>query len=661
MASPPRKRRQDALLGIHFDFHALPGQTVPTLWRPETYAEMLDAVRPDFVQCDTKGHAGLSSYPTCAGHRALLDDRIDILRMMRDETARRNIPLYAHHSGIYDQMAAQTHPDWRAVGPDGTPCNDVVSVFSPFADQLLLPQLRELAGSYRLDGAWIDGECWAARVDYSHWALDAYRNAGHHLPPPHPDQPGYDDYREFCRQGFKTYVQHYLDAIHREFPDFQITSNWMWSAYMPEQDVDGVDFLSGDYSSTNSVLSARTHGRILEARRRPWDLMAWGHQAIPCSWTTRNRQTKCTAQYCQEAAMILAMGGTFEFFNIHYGCGGAIQQWAIPTWRQTADFCRQRSRCLHASIRPEIGVLFPCDRNSSSSDRLYGGAPGLPRLTAWLNLLQDAQLSTKVILQHQLDDPDLLRRFKAIVIPSATTLQPTAIGNLLNFTHNGGALLLDLPALPPFAPHLGCQPEPAARHLIFVHDGDRDGNGALAAGETDATLQLNPTSAQAVADLYLDNLPEPSLRRDAACVRTLGHGRLASLALDLATFYQDNRSPAIRRFLLNLLLHHLHVTPDVTVSGSHFAELTVTDAPDGTLLVNLINLAGEHQVACVRAYDEIPPLPPLTVTFSPALPPVSVLQLPENRPLELHRHPDGSASVTVPSLDIHTVLATTLA
>lgn len=57
----------------------------------------------------------------------------------------------------------------------------------------------------------------------------------------------------------------------------------------------------------------------------------------------------------------------------------------------------------------------------------------------------------------------------------------------------------------------------------------------------------------------------------------------------------------------------------------------------------------------------VPPLPPLTVTFSPALTPVSVLQLPENRPLELHRHPDGSASVTVPSLDIHTVLATTLA
>ncbi|MGN0879239.1 MAG: alpha-L-fucosidase [Oligosphaeraceae bacterium] len=657
MASTPRKRRQDALLGIHFDFHALPGQTVPTLWRPETYAEMLDAVQPDFVQCDTKGHAGLSSYPTRVGHRALLDDRIDILRMMRDETARRNIPLFAHHSGIYDQMAAQTHPDWRAVGPDGTPSSDVVSVFSPFAEQLLLPQLRELAADYRLDGAWIDGECWAARVDYSHWALEAYQNAGNTLPPPRPGDPGYDDYREFCRQGFKDYVQRYLDAIHREFPHFQITSNWMWSAYMPEQDTDGVDFLSGDYSSTDSVLSARTHGRILEARRRPWDLMAWGHQAIPCSWTTRNRQTKCAAQYCQEAAMILAMGGAFEFFNIHYGCGGAIQQWAIPTWRQTADFCRQRSRCLHASIRPEIGVLFPCDRNSPDADRLYGGAPGLPRLTAWLNLLQDAQLSTKVILQHQLDDPTFLSRFKAIVIPAAHTLPPTAIGSLLDFTRHGGALLLDLPALNPFAPHLGCQPEPAARHLVFVHDGD----GALAAGETDASLQLNPTSAHPVADLYLDNLLEPALRRDAACVQPLGSGRLAALALDLAHFYQNNRSPAIRRFLLNLLLRHLRVTPDVAVTGSHFAELTVTDAPDGTLLVNLINRAGEHQVTCVRAYDEIPPLPPLTVTFSPALAPVSVLQLPENRPLELRRHPDGSASVTVPSLDIHTVLVTTLA
>ena len=112
----PKKRNQSAF-GIHFDFHAMPEDTVPELWKPEYYAEMLDAVKPDFVQCDTKGHAGLSSYPTEVGTRANL--ACDILQMMRQETAKRDIALYGHHSGLYDQKAAADHPDWAVVDADG--------------------------------------------------------------------------------------------------------------------------------------------------------------------------------------------------------------------------------------------------------------------------------------------------------------------------------------------------------------------------------------------------------------------------------------------------------------------------------------------------------------------------------------------------------------
>ena len=85
------KKRKDSFFGIHFDFHAMDGQVVPSVWRPDVYEEMLDAVKPDYVQCDTKGHAGYSSYPTKVGVRAAMRDGIDILRFMRDATAARNI------------------------------------------------------------------------------------------------------------------------------------------------------------------------------------------------------------------------------------------------------------------------------------------------------------------------------------------------------------------------------------------------------------------------------------------------------------------------------------------------------------------------------------------------------------------------------------------
>ena len=45
-----KKRRADSFFGIHFDFHAMPGQTVCDDFRPDVVARALDAIKPDFVQ-----------------------------------------------------------------------------------------------------------------------------------------------------------------------------------------------------------------------------------------------------------------------------------------------------------------------------------------------------------------------------------------------------------------------------------------------------------------------------------------------------------------------------------------------------------------------------------------------------------------------------------
>ncbi len=92
------KKRKDCFLGIHFDFHAMPGEEVPAIYCPELYGAMLDAVHPDYIQCDTKGHPGLSSYPTKVGNRAKIKDGIDILRMMRDATAK------TRHSALWSSF-----------------------------------------------------------------------------------------------------------------------------------------------------------------------------------------------------------------------------------------------------------------------------------------------------------------------------------------------------------------------------------------------------------------------------------------------------------------------------------------------------------------------------------------------------------------------------
>ncbi|MEJ7902216.1 MAG: hypothetical protein WKF63_10235, partial [Thermomicrobiales bacterium] len=54
----------DAFFGIHYDLHAHAGDT--ELGREltvEHLVERLERVRPDWIQCDCKGHEGFTSWP----------------------------------------------------------------------------------------------------------------------------------------------------------------------------------------------------------------------------------------------------------------------------------------------------------------------------------------------------------------------------------------------------------------------------------------------------------------------------------------------------------------------------------------------------------------------------------------------------------------------
>ena len=42
-----------------------------------------------------------------------------------------------------------------------------MSFFKPYVDELLIPQLKEIIDLYDVEGVWIDGDCWAAKLDWS--------------------------------------------------------------------------------------------------------------------------------------------------------------------------------------------------------------------------------------------------------------------------------------------------------------------------------------------------------------------------------------------------------------------------------------------------------------------------------------------------------------
>lgn len=160
-------RRSESFFGFHFDFHANPNdkEVGKTLTRG-MIDSLLIMTKPDFIQVDCKGHAGYSSYPTKVGN-PLENYSQDILKLFREVTAKHNVSLYVHYSGVWDQRAIQKHPSWGIVRADGNRDSLKTSFFSGYLDSLLIPQMKELSDVYHVNGAWIDGDSWAAEPDYS--------------------------------------------------------------------------------------------------------------------------------------------------------------------------------------------------------------------------------------------------------------------------------------------------------------------------------------------------------------------------------------------------------------------------------------------------------------------------------------------------------------
>ena len=104
---------------------------------------------------------------------------------------------------------------------------------------------KTIIDKYKIDAIWVDGDCWATRVDYSPKMLEGFqKETGIATIPKKNTDKGFFEFIEFNRRKFKEYVSKYVSVLHTYNPDFQITSNWIYSSQMPEKPDINVDFLS---------------------------------------------------------------------------------------------------------------------------------------------------------------------------------------------------------------------------------------------------------------------------------------------------------------------------------------------------------------------------------------------------------------------------------
>ena len=646
----------EVFFGIHYDLHAKEADTaLGAELTGDNLREMLARVRPDWIQCDCKGHPGWTSWPTEVGSTSPGVVR-DALQVHREVCRELGIRLGMHYSGVLDARAVELHPEWARIDAEGRPDARATCLLSAYRDELMIPQLIELIDKYDVDGFWVDGENWAVQPCWCRRCRAEFtRRTGVTDIPAAPDEAHWPQWLAFHRELFVEHVRQYADAVHARKADCAVCSNWMYTMRQPDPIDAPIDYLSGDYTPNFGAYRAALEGRLLDGRGASWDLMCWGFVR-----GSANRSVMKTALHlCQEVAEVVALGGAVMVYAKPQR-GGHLVGWHHDAIADVAEFCRARKElCFGSATVPEAAVLHLAGHYYSCNDPSFNYGSAIEPVEGALHALLETHHSADILTEEAA--LERMGDYKLVVVPEQTRLSAPLVAALERFARGGGRLILSGPHAAAEAPDLiGAVPdgEPydgpeltRAWGAIHLAVGDE------AAGVMGPWQPVRCTRAEPHTYALADAEPEKDgTDRVAITRRKLGKGVV--LAVHGPVFREVFRThcPRLRRFLAEML-DGLGVRWRVEMDASPRLEMILRQN-DGRLMINLINRgAGETCTEGRMIVDDLPPVENVVLRVRCDERPRSITLQPGEAPLKwTYNRRRGLATVRVGSVDVHRVV-----
>jgi len=638
--------RKEAFFGLHFDLHPTEKDTeLGADLIEEMVEKLLCEVKPDYVQYDCKGHPGYTGYPTKIGWSSP-GIKKDSLMIWRKITRRHGVALFIHYSGLWDEAAVKHHPEWARVDACGRRDDKIASFFGPYADELVIPQLKEVIDLYDVDGAWIDGDSWAAKLDWCEEARKEFKKlTGVKEIPEKLSDPYWEEWMEFQRRKYLEYVKRYVNAVHKYKPEFEIAVNWLYTTFAPLPIEVPVDFLSGDVTPESTVDALRFEARYLSSTGMPWDLMTWGFTR----GKGRQRVFKPVVQLMQEAAIVISQGGGF---SIYYQPtrSGWIDCWMIRTMAEVARFCRARQEVSQGTKTvPQVALLLSSTEyfiKLNRAGRLFGPLGGVyDSIQGLLHALLELHYSVDILAEHHIRER--VKEYPLIIVPEWEVLDEGTIKLLVNYVKEGGSLLLiGARTASIFRDYLGVEfIGDSVEEVAYIRSHDVLGwLGGL-------WQDVKPISAKCIEVRF----PSIDTRKGAKCAATineLGKGLIGAVYGPLGSTYYHLHVPALRNFLGNIVKRLFK--PIVEISGPPCVDV-ILRCKEKKLLIHLVNVSGKQTSPNYAVVDFIPPVNSLTLSIELPEKPKSIYLIPDKKILPSEWR-NGKLLVTIQQLDIHAVV-----
>jgi hypothetical protein len=656
--APARFERKDCFFGLHFDLH--PNAEDSSLGRDLTDAmvsHLLESCRPDFIQYDSKGHPGYLGFPSKTGMTApgIVKDSLAIWRRV---TAAYGVALYNHFSGILDALAITRHADWARIGPDGKRDSLETSLFGPYERQLMIEELTEVALNYGLDGSWVDGDCWAVNPDYCEAArIKFIEKTNIDQLPKNSGNNGWNEFLDMQREQFRQYVALYVDALHRAQPGYQITSNWMYSTFVPERPTVPLDYLSGDVSDTAALRQARIQARYLSRCGKPWDLMSWGFER---GNQNADQSAKPAVELEQEASVVLAQGGAYQIYYVPTRAGW-IDDRVVKAASEVAGFCRKRQRLSHRSVSiPEAGVLYSGRTLYRTAGRIFGawGKAEAPAAGA-VELLLACGYSVDLIPDWQVAECAV--QYPLIVVPDWKDMGKEVAATLTKYVEDGGKLLLfGAENARLFSSALGLRFTGPAQEMTYFVAGEM-GFAQITGSWIELDAPTNQFAAHAFRNPDSRPATTPFTSKSALPLAVHvphGKGSVVVCPGPIASSYGSDSTPILRSLVLNLLKPVY--APMVHLYPENPAIEVVLRKKIGQMLIHLINSEGTPVTSEFRHSGVVPRTGPIRLRIRLSEPPLNVFLEPDGPPLSGEylstESTVGEWSGVVPDLHVHSII-----
>ena len=660
------KKRKESFWGLHFDFHATPSDGIQgkTL-NEEDIRKICRLLKPDFIQIDCKGHPGYTSYPSRLGN-AVPEFEKDTLKLWRKVTREENVALYMHYSGVYDVKYCTEHPEEKTLMANGYYHFGSTKLNGRYSDDLLIPQLMELAGEYEVDGVWVDGECWMALADFSNETLEGFeRETGIKLNgkiPRDREDEYFHEYREYNRGLFKKYLSHYVDAVHEKYPDFEICSNWAFSDHMPEDVSVNVDFLSGDLNPLNSFNSARYAARALAQQEgHVWDLMSWSFRSNVIGRAAY--VPKHVNQLKQEAAAVISMGGAFQDY-VAQNRDGSPKMNEVESLKELSSFVLERKAFCHR-VKPihEVALLLSTYDRYQESEHLYSRT-GYERTMGMSALLCDIGDSLEIVCEHTLNKH--ISEYKMLVVPELYSgLEKDTIKSLLDYAKNGGNLVLVGKNTCSIFASEGA-PFECKQHAEFLQEatkGSEDGHNNKTSNKYVPyifTMDNQKYGAlfspcEIIADGTQNAIfSEKASTSPAVLSSTIkyGDGTITPIGFDIGSQYLKGTQYLHRELIKKISSLYEPMVKIESVLGR--LEIIATEK-DGKKMIQLVNAGGTHADSASATDDYIPPVLDIELLIDAPNAKKLILQ-PEGRELPFIKNQTGKISTSINRIDIHNTI-----